>query len=833
MISIPGISYANPGVFSEGEIISSGVSVPANNRVLCLLGEGARREIIINFAAGNGQDGWNSNFTSQSTDTDGRHFALSMYPIWSKRLKLYKNGALLSGKEAVLSSIPFSYLYDYRVDTNLGRIELQAAQLVDQGGSYYTANSGNKGNGTISNLSLLDANAPSETWTVRCNSTRQDGNGAPMDGYGKFSVSGSTSGVILDGYGAPVIWQSDHTLRNNSILEFSINEGSTVFETGDTFVIKVSSGVLKAGDKLVAEYIAVLDINDPEFFTDMNSVVAKHGLPSATNTISVGAQLAFSNGTPGILCCQAAPAVPRRSWYTVMDAASGSYNPDDLKFILPVGVVPNSDSTIKFLLVNGTTGVETEILPNKVEFNFPAYELNADSFITGADPYSYTVVKDPFVRREGNDLLITPILGGNPDDGYFATVSSSTITFNSSDVDPNGQIKMHIYGASWYGNNGTFIITGVSLGKLTITKAGTLYSDMPFIDDVLLSFRELDYNEAESSYILLTQDLALAYLQGLKVGVIDNADASFYDVGWVNALEKLESSEFDIIVPLPTQTKSAVMQTCLQHCLMMSRIKNRKERIMFTGAIQGLTPDNVTGVKPAAVENIGVLEGIQGDDPFELYFGNTEDLTNYSVIDAFGSTYRCVYHYPDQIVINIAGTNTFFDGMYMAAAHGGLLSATGNVAIPSTNKTLAGFSILRNRTYTNIVSENITKAGITLIEPILGGGRIIWGKTTSQSGYAEEEEISISFIRDKIAKVSRMACQGFIGQVESATFAISLQARINSLLLSFVGQSIITKFGDIIVKRNATEPRQWDITFKVQPAYPINWIYIKFGLGTF
>ena len=823
MISIPGVAYANPGVFSEGEVLTTGLSIPANQRVLCIVGEGKRREVLVNFAAGNGQDGFNPPTSTSpgyttSTGSDGRHFTLSHYPLISNRLELYKNGVLLSGVEDAIDTSSFSYLFDYRVDINLGHIELQTAHLVDQGGAYYRAYGANVGNGTIDSLTLEDVNAPTETWSLRCSAVRRDIGGNPIDGYAKFVANGSVSGVVLDGYGAPVLWQSDGTIRSNGILSFAINEGTVAFEVGDNFIINVESGVLSAGDNLTANYIATLDINDPELFIDMDSLAQKHGTPSTTNTLSLGAQLAFANGSPGVLACQAAPGMPRRSWFTAVEQASGNDGYDDCMFPLPAGVIPDADSDVKFLVINTVTGAQTQILPNKVDFYNPSYSTHGgrNSFINTHAPYSYTVIMSDFVKNEAQDATIT--VGGHSD-GY---ISSDTITFDLSDIGAN--IEIEIYDATHPGNNGWFTVLGVSGGVLRI-------SGTTFAGETSVRFREYDTSQSDSAYILITKDLYLSSTQGLSVGVIDERDASFYDANWTTALEKLESFELDILNVFPTQTKSAIIQSAMQHCLNMSRIKNRKERVLFTGAIQGLTPDNVTGVKLAAVEDIGILEGIQGDDPAEILAGNIEDLANYSIPDAFGGTYRCVYHYPDRIVVALNGSNTYVDGMYLGAAHGGLLSATGNVAIPSTNKTLAGFSILRDRVYSTLVSENITKAGITLVEPVLGGGRIVWGKTTSQSGYPEEEEISIVFIRDKVAKSARLACQGFIGQPESPTFPITLQARINSLCLGFVSQELITKYANIVVKRDDVDPRQWNVRFAIMPVYPIDFIYIKFSLG--
>jgi len=253
--------------------------------------------------------------------------------------------------------------------------------------------------------------------------------------------------------------------------------------------------------------------------------------------------------------------------------------------------------------------------------------------------------------------------------------------------------------------------------------------------------------------------------------------------------------------------------------------------LLFTGAINGLLPDNVIGTFPAAVEDIGILEGIQGDDVSEILAGNIEDQTNYGVQAAYGSSFRVVYFYPDQIVVQVGADRVIVDGFFMAAAAAGYLSAIPNVAIPLTNKTMAGFTILTDRLFRPIVRNSISAAGITLVEPIPGGGRVVWGKTTTTSGFAEEEEVSIVFIRDRISKILRIGFQGFIGQAESSTTQGTLMARAMGLCNAFIGQGLITAFRDLQVVRDSVEPRQWNIRMAVQPVYPINWIYIRVNVG--
>jgi hypothetical protein len=206
-------------------------------------------------------------------------------------------------------------------------------------------------------------------------------------------------------------------------------------------------------------------------------------------------------------------------------------------------------------------------------------------------------------------------------------------------------------------------------------------------------------------------------------------------------------------------------------------------------------------------------------------------LANYSVPDAFGNTFRCVYFYPDQIVVQAGADNVLIDGFYIAAAAAGFESADVRIENPLTNKVLTGFTILRNKQFSTFTLESLATAGVTTLQPVAGGGRVIWGITTSQSGFPEEQEISIVFIRDRVAKTLRAGFAGFIGNPESPDTGSILNTRAVILLNSLVSQGLLTNFKDITVQRDSADPRQWNISVRVQPTYPVNFIYIKVNLG--
>jgi hypothetical protein len=938
MANIPGATNVLPGVFTDVVTQSRGVSIPGGSRIATIIGEGAADETLVSQALGGGKDGFNPTFTSTS-GADGRHFQLSAYPVISNRTQLFKNGIPLVGMESLLDSNPFSYRYDYRIDISTGRIELQRAHLVDQGGAYYVPLTTNVGDGYLATLTLVDANAPPETWSIRCISVVRDALNNPIENTAKFIAFGSVSGAKLDTNGNPIIWTANGNVVSNGVLSFAIYERKvggvsvTPFREGDAFTILVASGVLVRSDSLTATYIPEANLNDPILLQGMGDVVTRHGFPTVDNSLSLGCQLAFANSAPAIMTCQAAPAMPRRTSYILEDSVTAtSTNPDDFIFPLPAGVTVDFNSNIHFFVTDNATNVETQILPNKLDYYLldTVGQPTTDQFIfddvpaPGGYSYYYTV-------KLGFEVLATGL------DGYIGRdtavnnrgLFSSSVVFDSTYVGKT----LSIIDAANGSNIGYYTITGVSDGKLTVTTCDTpagatsdpenyhltaspCFSD--FINETPVAFELIniatgvaldgysgtdgvlvkvgpstaqatvdsatvdfsmvpdietlyrlqingsaDGNDGlfdiiasganqvtikkavvdesdmryevldlldQSSYIVLNHNVVPNGYR-LRVTIIDDKDASFYDAGWLNALESLEKIECDIVVPLPKQTISVIFQNALSHCKSMSNIRNKKERVLFCGAISGLTPDNLSGTEDAAVEDIGVLEGIQGDNITEVLAGNVEDLANYSVADAFGNTFRCVYFYPDQIVVQAGTENVLIDGFYIAAAAAGYEAADVRIENPLTNKTLTGFTILRNKQFSTLVLEQLAQSGVTTLQPVSGGGRVVWGITTSQSGYPEEQEISIVFIRDRVAKVLRAGFAPFIGLPETPDTPAILNTRAVVLLNSLVSQSLITAYKDLSVKKDEADPRQWNITVRVQPTYPVNFIYIKVSLG--
>lgn len=205
-------------------------------------------------------------FSVRPIEYDPTLYDFSVLPIAHDNLRYYPQSLLRQDISATDLSIPLLDVDGFpnagvikvgvelilytAVDTlnkNLivaGGAASQNAKLVDQGGgNYYLPASTNIGAGTIDSLILMNNNAPTETWTIRCIWVQRDGSNNPIAGTAKFIAIGSISGDVLDGYGEPFVWTANSQIVSNGILSFSITETSPVFREGDSFIVKVAGAI--------------------------------------------------------------------------------------------------------------------------------------------------------------------------------------------------------------------------------------------------------------------------------------------------------------------------------------------------------------------------------------------------------------------------------------------------------------------------------------------------------------------------------------------------------------------------------------------------------------
>lgn len=134
------------------------------------------------------------------------------------------------------------YLAVDQVNNNLivpgGTGPTAAHFVIQQGGGTYVPYSTNVGTGTLNNLTIVGATAPSETWNIKCIFVQKDSSGNPIAGTAKFVAIGSISGEQRDQYTNSIVWTANGPAMTGSILSFSITENTT-FHVGDGFLAQV------------------------------------------------------------------------------------------------------------------------------------------------------------------------------------------------------------------------------------------------------------------------------------------------------------------------------------------------------------------------------------------------------------------------------------------------------------------------------------------------------------------------------------------------------------------------------------------------------------------
>jgi len=198
MADIPGATNALPGVFTLVQTVGAGAAIPGGSRVTAMIGQGQSNVTIVAQAQGGGLDGLDPTYTTTS-GSDGRHFLLAGAPLVPNRTTLFLNGIPLVGMESTITATTvFSNQFQYLLDPVTGEILLQAAYIVNQGGAFYVPLPTNVGLGSINGLTLVDVNAPPETWTVRCIAVQRNSLNQPIGGTAQFIAIGSVSGAQVD-----------------------------------------------------------------------------------------------------------------------------------------------------------------------------------------------------------------------------------------------------------------------------------------------------------------------------------------------------------------------------------------------------------------------------------------------------------------------------------------------------------------------------------------------------------------------------------------------------------------------------------------------------------
>ena len=211
-----------------------------------------------------------------------------------------------------------------------------------------------------------------------------------------------------------------------------------------------------------------------------------------------------------------------------------------------------------------------------------------------------------------------------------------------------------------------------------------------------------------------------------------------------------------------------------------------------------------------------------------LVVGETTGLTSAEAQELFGDSERVLFSRPKEVQRVVEGQLEILDGRYLAPALAGAL-AKKSLAFPVTNEEVAGLLVPREYKKDVIELEVIAKQGATYFLPINAGSRITRAVTTSLSRNAVLEEPSITRTKDFLIMSLRKRIQSrFVGKTIFTTIRKEALQFTTDFLKNQIGTTI-TKFENVRVVQDQLEPRQLNVSFDVEPIFPLIFINVSFG----
>jgi len=131
--------------------------------------------------------------------------------------------------------------------------------------------------------------------------------------------------------------------------------------------------------------------------------------------------------------------------------------------------------------------------------------------------------------------------------------------------------------------------------------------------------------------------------------------------------------------------------------------------------------------------------------------------------------------------------------------------------------------------YTVTEMNTLATAGVTVIEKYYNSYRVRHGITTKQSP-TYYNEISVVRAEDRMVEILRLSFDALVPMPQNESTLPSVANYCKVILESLKKEGLIFDYQNIQAKQDQTEPRQVDITFEYKPAFPLNWIDIKFTI---
>jgi len=181
----------------------------------------------------------------------------------------------------------------------------------------------------------------------------------------------------------------------------------------------------------------------------------------------------------------------------------------------------------------------------------------------------------------------------------------------------------------------------------------------------------------------------------------------------------------------------------------------------------------------------------------------------------------------DRMILTAPGVSTL-SPKFTAAKVCGLLASV-DVATPLTHRSISATAI--ETKFSSSEKDDLITYGVTAIEEVPSGRRVIRGVTTAQDLSSTTEhpfkEISTRRIADYVNKSVRDSLESvYIGKKGVDGIESSMAATTTSLLLQMKEQQIVVGFKDVVVTKSTTNATVYYVSYKVAPVQPINYILI-------
>ena len=417
MANIPGIlGFVVPGSYSLVTYRPGAVSLPGGPTIISILGVGQREEYLVAKAVGGGKDGAPDNF-NPAKQPNGRYFVLSNFPVISGSLELYINP---TGN-----------------GTDLPLVRIKGASGQNSGDNEQA-----------------EANAWAAEFADSSASVTFGAGSDPFDGYNSDSLDGYVGTDDGSGY-FDSKWG-----RQYQLLKQRLGVGVSGAAEPNHYLFDPTTGrivldqPLKAFDTLLATYIAEGDINSPEQFFTLQDVVAKHGYPSTSNTISLAASIAFENGAGVVVPVHAGQVMQGQgsarkvvSEPTLYTALKALEKLDNIDIIVPVInsriyneiAMPFYEAAIYGATTgNGKFLQENPLLPGSPGIGVSPLALIPTGQAGAGNPVFLQVYKDGVLLQYGVDYSV-PNVSGNSVNGttnaliaFDPTYSGATHSINNT-----------------------------------------------------------------------------------------------------------------------------------------------------------------------------------------------------------------------------------------------------------------------------------------------------------------------------------------------------------------------------------------------------------------